>query len=277
MLHLPILRHGVPYRSLDVVRVPHHRTREPFVEISQANAGLIRRDLLAETQAAARAALAAIPVTRLLEMCVKAAAAFEHDTLPVGDARQTPDDYVQQLSATTGMPHVLVRRNMRKIAGVLTEMETVLRGPDARARSVDPRQRLRPAWRARDQLLPAHAVARHRAAEQLARRALALGAGDSAQDAAGPQARQRRAVDAVSADPGVHQCRRAGRGVQLLPGGSRRRRRNRAAHRPQHVLRRRVRGRRLRGGSAHRAARAGLQQDPDRQRSQCATGTRSWI
>ena len=45
MLHLPILRHGVPYRSLDVVRVPHHRTREPFVEISQANAGLIRRDL----------------------------------------------------------------------------------------------------------------------------------------------------------------------------------------------------------------------------------------
>ena len=40
MLHLPILRQGVPYRSLDVVRVPHHRTREPFVEISQANPGL---------------------------------------------------------------------------------------------------------------------------------------------------------------------------------------------------------------------------------------------
>jgi hypothetical protein len=37
MLHLPILRHGVPYKSLDVLRVPHHRTREPFVEISQAN------------------------------------------------------------------------------------------------------------------------------------------------------------------------------------------------------------------------------------------------
>ncbi len=128
MLHLPVLRHGVPYRSLDVVRVPHHRTREPFVEISQANAGLIRRDLLPETQTAAREALAAIPVRRLLEMCAKAATAFERDTLPVGEASQTPDDYVQQLSATTGMPHVLVRRNMRKIAGVLTEMPTVLRG-----------------------------------------------------------------------------------------------------------------------------------------------------
>ena len=127
-MHLPILRHGVPYRSLDVVRVPHHRTREPFVEVSQANAGLIRRDLLPDAQAAARDALAAISVARLLEMCVHAAAALEYDTLPVGDAAQTPGDYVAQVSATTGMPHVLVRRNLRKIAGVLTEMPTVLRG-----------------------------------------------------------------------------------------------------------------------------------------------------
>ena len=59
MLHLPILRYGVPYRSLDVVRVPHHRTREPFVEISQANAGLIRRDLRSASQDAARRALIA--------------------------------------------------------------------------------------------------------------------------------------------------------------------------------------------------------------------------
>src|SRR4051794_25547708 len=128
MLHLPVLRHGVSYRSLDVARVPHYRTREPFVEISQANAGLIRRDLLPERQQGARDALAAIPVRRLLDMCVRAADLFEHEVLPVGDAAQTPDDYVQQLSATTGMPHVLVRRNMRKIAGVLTEMPTVLAG-----------------------------------------------------------------------------------------------------------------------------------------------------
>ena len=35
---------------------------------------------------------------------------------------------MRQLSATTGMPHVLVRRNMEKIASVLAEMPTVLRG-----------------------------------------------------------------------------------------------------------------------------------------------------
>ena len=44
-LHVPILRGGAPYRSLDTIRTPHYRTREPYVEISQANVGLIRRDL----------------------------------------------------------------------------------------------------------------------------------------------------------------------------------------------------------------------------------------
>ena len=54
--HLPILRKGTPYKSLDVARAVHYRTREPIAEVSQANLGLIRRDLL--DQASARAALA---------------------------------------------------------------------------------------------------------------------------------------------------------------------------------------------------------------------------
>ena len=128
MLHLPILRRGVPYRSLDVVRVPHHRTREPFVEISQANAGLIRRDLRPEAQQEARRALARVPFERLLGMCSAAADVFLRDELPLGEATQGPDDYVLQLSATTGMPHALVRRNMERVAGVMREMRTVLRG-----------------------------------------------------------------------------------------------------------------------------------------------------
>ena len=44
MIHIPILRHGVPYKSLDVIRIPHHRTKETFAEMSQANGGIIRRD-----------------------------------------------------------------------------------------------------------------------------------------------------------------------------------------------------------------------------------------
>jgi acyl-CoA reductase-like NAD-dependent aldehyde dehydrogenase len=89
---------------------------------------VIRRDLRDETQAEARAALARLSFERLIDICRQAAGHFMNDTLPVGEAQQSPDDYVQQLSATTGMPHVLVRRNMTKIAGVMTEMRTVLRG-----------------------------------------------------------------------------------------------------------------------------------------------------
>ena len=128
MIHIPILRHGVSYTSLDVIRIPHHRTRETFAEMSQVNPGIIRRELRDETQAAARAALAKVPFERLLEMCSAAADVFLNDTLPLGEGRQSPDDYVEQLSATTGMPHVMVRRNMTKIAGVMKEMRTVLRG-----------------------------------------------------------------------------------------------------------------------------------------------------
>jgi len=126
MLHIPLLRQGRPYRSLDVATAPHHATREPFVEISQANVGLIRRDLL--QQDAMRSALTSHTVTDLVAMTAAAAPIFLNDTLPMGDATQSPDDYVAQLSATTGMPHVMVRRNMQRVASVMTNVAGILRG-----------------------------------------------------------------------------------------------------------------------------------------------------
>ncbi|HVF42896.1 MAG TPA: aldehyde dehydrogenase family protein, partial [Pyrinomonadaceae bacterium] len=126
MLHIPILRGGEPYRSLDAARAVHYRTREPFVEVSQANVGLIRRDL--RGQDASRAALAKFSAEELLAMCARAAEHFASGELPLGDLTQTPDDYVRQVTATTGMPHVLVRRNLEKIRGVLGTMGDVLAG-----------------------------------------------------------------------------------------------------------------------------------------------------
>jgi acyl-CoA reductase-like NAD-dependent aldehyde dehydrogenase len=126
MTSIPILRKGEPYTSLDVVRIQHHRTREPFCEVSQANAGLIRRDLL--DQASARRALTKLSTAELVEICSRAAQHFVNDTLPVDAMPQTSDDYVQQVSATTGLPHVLVRRNMQKIRTMLVEMRRVLDG-----------------------------------------------------------------------------------------------------------------------------------------------------
>ncbi|MBD0327318.1 MAG: aldehyde dehydrogenase, partial [Pyrinomonadaceae bacterium] len=126
MLHLPLLRRGEPYVSLDVQRVPHHRTRELFVEVSQANVGLIRRDLLNQDEG--RRALSKFSCAELLDVCARAAEHFANDELPLGDAKQSPEDYVRQVSATTGLPHVLVRRNMAKIGGVMAEMKDVLAG-----------------------------------------------------------------------------------------------------------------------------------------------------
>lgn len=129
MLHLPILRWGVPYRSVNQVVTPHFRTREPFVSMSQANLGLIRRDLL--RQADVRRRLQDIPIATLVAMAKRAAEHFLHDHLPVdpeSDRRQSPDDYVSQVSATTGMPFSNVRRNMAKVHGVLSQVDDVLAG-----------------------------------------------------------------------------------------------------------------------------------------------------
>jgi len=126
MITLPLLRRGEPYTSLDVVVAPHYQTREPFVSVSQANAGLIRRDL--RDQKTAHDKLRSYSTSELLELCSKAAEAFLNSSLPLGDAEQTPDDYIHHVSATTGMPHVMARRNMLKIHGVLAEAANVLNG-----------------------------------------------------------------------------------------------------------------------------------------------------
>ena len=128
MLHLPILRQGRPYRSVQIARVPHFRTRETFVQVSEANAGLVRRDLLEDRQAEMRMALEPMSVRELVAACARAAERFLNGTLPVGDEAQAPLDHVRQVSATTGLPHVLVRRNMQKIHGVMAGVGAVLDG-----------------------------------------------------------------------------------------------------------------------------------------------------
>jgi acyl-CoA reductase-like NAD-dependent aldehyde dehydrogenase len=125
-IHLPILRFGRPYRSLDVVTLTDLRDGSPIAEVSQANPGLIGRDLARAGEA--QAALAALSTAELLGIARRAADLFATAELPLEAGRQTPEEYVAQLSATTGMPRSLVRRNLEKIRFVLAEMETVLAG-----------------------------------------------------------------------------------------------------------------------------------------------------
>lgn len=125
MIHFPVLRWGEPYKSLDVEKVFHFATGEPIAELSQANAGLIERDLRQVRRA--REVLREIPAKELLERCRKAADLFMNSTLPVGDALQTPQDFVRFQSATTGLPEHMCRMNMQKLHYVLTNLEAILR------------------------------------------------------------------------------------------------------------------------------------------------------
>jgi acyl-CoA reductase-like NAD-dependent aldehyde dehydrogenase len=129
MLHVPVLRAGRPYRSLDIVRLSHVQTGEPVAEVSQANRGLISRDLLAGADN--RRLLQQLPVERLLEICKRAAALFVDAELPMDPLEGTaqgPEEFVRCQSSTTGMPQTLCRGNMEKIRFVLDEMEQVLAG-----------------------------------------------------------------------------------------------------------------------------------------------------
>ncbi len=129
MLHVPILRAGRPYRSLDLARLTHVQTGEVVAEVSQANRGLIARDLLRRREN--RRELRQRGVDELLAICRKAAALFVESELPVDAAEsssQSPEEFVRCQSSTTGMPESLCRANMEKTRFMLDEMQRVLAG-----------------------------------------------------------------------------------------------------------------------------------------------------
>ncbi len=126
--HLPALRGGRPYESLEKTEIVDHFTGQVVAYVSQANAGIIKKDL--QKISAARAALRKFSVAELIEISAKAGELFLNGTLPLGDKghTQTAEEYVRTLSGTSGLPHVMVRRNMTKIHYALTHVGTVLNG-----------------------------------------------------------------------------------------------------------------------------------------------------
>src|SRR5260221_8335603 len=118
--HIPALRRGKVYESLDKLEVKDYRTGEVKATVSQVNAGIVRKDL--QRLAESRAALREVTVAQLLKICAKAGEEFLHGTLPLADGTrsQSPQEYAETLSATSGLPHVMVRRNMAKIHDALT-------------------------------------------------------------------------------------------------------------------------------------------------------------
>ncbi len=124
MIHIPVLRWGEPYKSLDVDKVVHFATGEPLAEVGRANAGLVERDMRHAQRA--RDVLRDIPIADLLQMVKKAADLYTQAELPLGDGTQTPEQFVRMQSATTGLPEHMCRFNMTKNHFVLNQMDKIL-------------------------------------------------------------------------------------------------------------------------------------------------------
>ncbi len=122
-MNIPILRLGREYSSHDLVELD---LGSETLTTHTANPGLIRRDLLQISKS--KAALDAIPADTLATYCEQAAELFLHADLPCGDAVQSPQQYVESLSALTRLPHTLVRMNMGKIHAAMSQVRTIIAG-----------------------------------------------------------------------------------------------------------------------------------------------------
>ena len=102
MVKIPILRWGQPYESLEFDKVVHSVTGEILAQVSQANPGLLAKDMKKAQRA--RDVLREIPCRDLVQVMKKAADLYRDATLPMGDGEQSPADFARQQSASTGLP-----------------------------------------------------------------------------------------------------------------------------------------------------------------------------
>lgn len=126
--HIPILRQGRVYKSLDVQTVNKLGSEDPAAEISFACADMIKYDLMKMGEA--RKILRAMKSADLVEITKKAGEIFLNDDLPIGvdGDMQSPEDYVLSLAATSGLPHSLIRMNMKRLGGIFGQIEDIFRG-----------------------------------------------------------------------------------------------------------------------------------------------------
>ncbi len=126
--HIPILRQGRPYKSLDFQTVEKLGTNQPAVEISFACADMIKHDLLKMEKA--RAKLREMKSSDLIAITKRAGEIFLNDDLPIGidGDPQSPEDYAMALASTSGLPHSLIRMNMKRLGSIFGEIDVIFRG-----------------------------------------------------------------------------------------------------------------------------------------------------
>ena len=124
MWNIPILRSGQAYCSKESLTLRDYATGEAVAEVSQANAGLISRDLQQDVWSDFQI----LASEDILDRLRQAAEHFMLADLPIGDQSQSPEQFVAAQSATTGLPHELCRQNMKKIESAMANMGQILDG-----------------------------------------------------------------------------------------------------------------------------------------------------
>ena len=212
MLHIPVLRWGQPYTSMDVDEVVHFATGEPIAKVSRANGGLIQRDMRKAQRA--RDVLREIPIDELIDARRHGGRALhERARCRWATARRRRTSSCARSRPAPGLPERMCRANMKKNAFVLAEMRTHPDVADARPR----RSTCCRAGYGEERGVPisyqaAEPGRRAGAAVELARRAHAVAAGHPAADRAGAEAGPAGAVDAVPHGRGVLSGRHSARG-----------------------------------------------------------------
>lgn len=132
MFDIPAVRWGKPYDSLEKEEINHFSTGEPVARISQVRGAHVAKDMKKAQRA--RDVLREISTADLINIMKKAADLYLNATLPIGNGQQSPDDFAQHQSSTTGMPVRMCRANMEKNHFVLSNMDKIL---DALTRGLD--------------------------------------------------------------------------------------------------------------------------------------------
>ena len=155
-LHIPLYRFGRVYESLETAELTDFRGEAIPALVSQANTGLIRRDLRKISDPFD--ALQSRTTAEMFDLCARAGDLFLNADLPVSEAKaHGPDEYVVSLSSTGGLPQALCRANMQKVHHVLRHMPDIVRGL---TRALDPVVLDHGVNRQDGQLLSFHAAAR---------------------------------------------------------------------------------------------------------------------
>lgn len=124
MLEIPVIRWGQNYESMEKQDVVHFETGETLAQVHQANAGIVKMDM--RKAAKAREVLRRFSPDELLAICAKAGELYMSAELPLGNGTQTPEEFCQIQSASTGLPENMCQANMHKIAFVLKNMRQIL-------------------------------------------------------------------------------------------------------------------------------------------------------